>query len=153
MQSGAITGFFHVAVTTANIEQSLRFYRDGLGLHVARRAKASSTAREIWALDPDDVDIAFLEVPGGVLIELFEFHGIERHPASSRPCDPASSHFCLYVNEIEALHERMAELGFRSRSGRVVTIADGPLQGCKAVYLIDPDGYHVELFQRANSDA
>jgi len=28
-------------------------------------------------------------------------------------------------------------------------IAHGPLAGAKVVYIVDPDGYHVELFERA----
>ena len=41
------------------------------------------------------------------------------------------------------------EAGFRSRGGEVVTIDRGPHHsGVKAVYLVDPDGYHVELYCR-----
>ncbi|MGO9509012.1 MAG: hypothetical protein ACLPXZ_17325 [Mycobacterium sp.] len=30
-----------------------------------------------------------------------------------------------------------------------MSIEDGPLAGAKVVYMVDPDGYHVELFERA----
>ena len=30
-----------------------------------------------------------------------------------------------------------------------MTIDRGPHSGVKAVYLVDPDGYHVELYQKA----
>lgn len=146
---GRVTGFFHVSVTTSDLERSLRFYRDGLGLRIGSRGRSSSSAPTIWDLEVDDVDIAFLQVPGSdVVVELFEFHGVEQHPASSRPCDYASSHFCLLVDDAEAVLRRMVSLGYAARSRGVVTIEDGPLAGSRALYLIDPDGYHVELFQR-----
>jgi hypothetical protein len=39
-------------------------------------------------------------------------------------------------------------MGFRTRSAAVATIPVGPNKGGRAAYLLDPDGYHIELFQR-----
>jgi lactoylglutathione lyase len=83
------------------------------------------------------------------MIELTSFSGIETHPASARPCDPAHGHICLFVDDLDALYARLESLGHTSRAGEVMTIPTGPLAGAKAVYMIDPDGYHVELFERA----
>ena len=147
--TGRVTGFFHVAVTASDLQESLRFYHDGLGFEIAARNSSSSSARTIWNLDLDRAKIALLRVPGSeVMMELFEFEGIEQHPASSRPCDFGSSHFCVYVDDAESVWQRMQGMGYGARSDGVVTISDGPLAGSKAIYLIDPDGYHVELFQR-----
>lgn len=146
-----VTGFFHAGVTVSDMEAALRFYRDGLGLEVAFDGESTiETARRIWALNPERVRVVFLRVPGSdSLVELFEFEGIERHPASARPCDHGAGHMCLFVEDLDALHRRLAEHGFRSRAGEVVTIQDGPHAGAKVAYLIDPDGYHVELYQKA----
>jgi catechol 2,3-dioxygenase-like lactoylglutathione lyase family enzyme len=54
---------------------------------------------------------------------------------------------CLYVDDAESLHARAVERGYRSRGGEVVEIERGPHAGAKAVYLVDPDGYHVELYE------
>jgi hypothetical protein len=81
------------------------------------------------------------------VVELFEFVGIERHPASARPCDYGAGHMCLFVEDAEALHRRISDLGFSSRSGEVVRIEAGPHTGAKVAYLIDPDGYHVEVYE------
>ena len=146
----SVTGFFHAGVTVSDMDQSLRFYRDVLGLEViSDGVTGGDHARRIWGFEPGTVRVVFLRVPGSdAVIELFEFQGIERHPASARPCDYGAGHFCLFTDDAEALHARMLGLGFRSRSGEVVEINRGPHAGVKAVYLIDPDGYHVELYQR-----
>lgn len=47
------------------------------------------------------------------------------------------------------MHQRLGALGFRARSDEVVVVQDGPLAGAKVVQMVDPDGYHVELFERA----
>lgn len=145
-----IIGFFHAGVTVSDMDAALRFYRDGLGLEVISDGSASgASARAIWALDPGRVRVVFLRVPGSdAVVELFEFSCVERHSASARPVDHGAGHLCLYVDDAEALHARLAAAGFRSRSDAVVTIERGPHAGAKAVYILDPDGYHVELYQR-----
>lgn len=146
----SVTGFFHAGVTVSDMGAALRFYRDGLGLEVIHDGRATGAeAARIWALDPGEVRVVFLRVPGSdAVVELFEFTGVERHGASARPVDYGAGHFCLFTDDAEALHERMTALGFRSRSGEAVTISAGRHTGAKAVYLIDPDGYHVELYQK-----
>lgn len=147
----SVTGFFHAGATVKDMDASLGFYRDGLGLEVAFLGESAiEYARRIWNLDPERVRVAFLRVPGSdSFVELFEFGGLERHPASARPCDYGAGHMCLFVDDLDALHARMAELGFSSRAGQVVTIEDGPHAGSKVAYLIDPDGFHVECYQKA----
>jgi catechol 2,3-dioxygenase-like lactoylglutathione lyase family enzyme len=149
--NGRVTGFFHAGITVRDMDEALRFYRDGLGLEVAFEGESAiAFARRIWNLHPERVRVVFLRVPGSdTLVELFEFIGIERHPASARPCDHGAGHICLFVEDLDALHARMVEMGYRSRSGHVVTIEDGPHAGAKVVYLIDPDGYHVECYEKA----
>jgi lactoylglutathione lyase len=145
-----VTGFFHAGVTVSDMEQALRFYRDVLGLHVVSDGKTGGAeAARIWAMDPGDVRVVFLRVPGSdAMVELFEFTGIERHSASARPCDHGAGHFCLFTDDAESVHDRAIAHGFRSRGGEVVEITRGPHAGAKAVYLVDPDGYHVELYQK-----
>jgi lactoylglutathione lyase len=147
----SVTGFFHTGVTVSNMEQSLRFYRDVLGLEIISDGQTGGpAAQRIWAIDPGDVRVVFLRVPGSdAVIELFDFQGVERHAASSRPCDYGAGHFCLFTDDAEGLHARALEAGFRSRSGEVVTIDRGARAGARVVYLIDPDGYHVELYEKA----
>jgi catechol 2,3-dioxygenase-like lactoylglutathione lyase family enzyme len=146
-----VTGLFHAGVTVSDMEESLRFYRDGLGLEVLLDGESAiGAAREIWNLDAERVRVVFLKVPGtDSVVELFQFFGIERHAASARPCDYGAGHMCLYVDDAEALHARLTELGYGSRAGEVVTIANGPHAGAKAVYMLDPDRYHVELYERS----
>jgi catechol 2,3-dioxygenase-like lactoylglutathione lyase family enzyme len=146
----SITGFFHAGVTVSDMDAALRFYRDLLGLEVISDGwTGGDAARRIWNIEPGKVRVVFLRVPGSdAVVELFEFGAVERHPASARPCDYGAGHFCLYTDDAEGLHARALTAGFRSRGGEVVTIDRGPHAGVKAVYLVDPDGYHVELYQK-----
>lgn len=144
-----VTGFWHAGITVSDMARSLAFYRDALGLAVISTGTSSSAAERTWAVPGARASIVFLRVPGSeVTIELIEYEGVEQHPASARPVDPAHGHICLYVDDLDAVHASLAAAGYRSRSGEVVTIVDGPFAGGKVVYMRDPDGYHVELFQQ-----
>jgi len=147
---GAVNGFFHAGVTVSDMDRALRFYRDGLGLDVISDGITGGPhAHRIWGMVTGRVRVVFLRVPGSdSVVELFEFQDMERHPASSRPPDYGAGHMCLYAEGLEELHERLVGLGYASRGGEVVTIEKGPHAGAKAVYMIDPDGYHVELYER-----
>ena len=111
-----INGLSHGGVTVTDMERSLRFYRDGLGLEVyIDRIANHDYLREVTAVPSTEVRIVYLRVPGSrVPIELLEHRGIERVPSRARPCDPGSVHLGLQVEDIDAFHERMVSLGFPS---------------------------------------
>jgi len=144
-----VTGFFHGGVTVADMDLSVPFYRDGLGLEVAfDKFLDGPYLPVVLDLPLTRIRAVYLHVPGGGFVELLEYHGLERLPAASRPCDPGAGHLCLYVEGIDEIWERVAGLGYRSRSGAPVDITAGPNAGARSIYLLDPDGYPVELFQR-----
>ena len=95
-----------------------------------------------------EIRIVYLRIPNSGFVELLEYRGVERHSASARPADFGGGHLCLYVDDIEAISARMQKLGYSSRSDRPVDIVAGPNIGAKVIYMIDPDGYFIELFQK-----
>ncbi|MFP5343851.1 MAG: VOC family protein [Candidatus Limnocylindria bacterium] len=145
----AVTGFFHGGITVRDMDRSLVFYRDGLGLEQAfDRILDAPYLREVLDLEFQHIRAVYLHVPGGGYVELLEYVGIERLSAASRPCDYGAGHLCLYVDDVDAMHARLVELGFAARSSGVVDITAGPNQGARSCYMSDPDGYAVELFQK-----
>jgi lactoylglutathione lyase len=149
MSVTGISGLNHSGITVSDMDRSLVFYRDGLGLEVDNDAILSAPyLKTILNLAFDAVRVVYLRVPGGGFIELLEYRGIETLPAASRPCDPGSGHVSLSVDDIDAQFAKLASLGFRARSAAPVDITAGPRQGARACYFRDPDGYSVELFQR-----
>jgi lactoylglutathione lyase len=154
MENSRVTGFWHAGVTVSDMEEALRFYRDGLGLELeSRRELEGGYAGSIVGLEIDSIDAVFLRVPGSdAQVELFEYRGVERHSASCRPCDHGAGHFCLYVEDLEALAARLRAAGFSART-EPVAIDRGPRAGATVVYAIDPDGYHVELYEPPGSAA
>ncbi len=144
-----VTGFFHGGITVNDMDRSLVFYREGLGLEQEfDRILDAPYLKAVLGLDFDRIRAVYLRIPGGGFVELLEYVGVERFPAASRPCDFGAGHLCLYVDDVAAIHERLLGLGFRARSAEVVDITAGPNAGARSVYMSDPDGYAVELLQK-----
>ena len=145
----AVTGFFHAGITVRDMDRSLVFYRDGLGLEQEfDRILDAPYLKAVLGLAFDHIRAVYLRIPGGGFVELLEYVGVERFPAASRPCDYGAGPLCRFVDDVAALHARLAGLGFAARSESIVEITAGPNQGAKSCYMADPDGYAVELFQK-----
>jgi catechol 2,3-dioxygenase-like lactoylglutathione lyase family enzyme len=148
-----VSGFFHGGIAVSDMERSLAFYRDLLGLevHFDVTLDAVEYVRHALGIEMRDCRIVYLRVPGseGVFVELLEYHGTDARPtAEPRPWDPGTGHLCLYVTDTQAVLDRAIGAGYRTRSTSAATIPLGPNRGALAGWLIDPDGYHIELFQR-----
>jgi catechol 2,3-dioxygenase-like lactoylglutathione lyase family enzyme len=142
----------HAGVTVGDMNRSLEFYRDLLGLEVISDVRLTDLfVFEIAGLKAEAIRIANLGVAGTrqVLIELLEYQGVERHPASARPCDPGNGHLCLEVTDIDALGRHLGDADVPMRSPAAVGIDIPAIRGAKALYVSDPDGYYVEFHQRA----
>lgn len=150
-ETGSVVGFFHAGVTVRDMDAALRFYVEGLGLEIWFQSQAAGpNAERIWGSPGAKAKVTFLKVPGSdAIVELFEFRDVERHAASSRPPDYGAGHFCLFVEGIDAVHERLVGLGYHGRSETPTTITEGRHAGTRVIYMIDPDGYHVELYDRS----
>jgi lactoylglutathione lyase len=147
-----VSGFFHGGIAVSDMERSLAFYRDALGLpvHFDVVLDAVEYVRDVLGTAMRDARVVYLRVPGseGVFVELIEYRGTDGRPIKPRAWDPGTGHLCFHVADAAALHARVLAMGFRSRSAGVATIPVGPNRGGRAAYLLDPDGYHIELFQR-----
>lgn len=145
-----ITGFFHGGITVKDMETSLAFYRDGLGLSIKfDRILDGPYLNVVLGLSHKRIRAVYFDIPGGGYLELLEYQEIERFDASSRPCDYGAGHFCFYVEGIDEIAERMFAKGYKARSESCVDITAGPNAGARSLYLKDPDGYYIELFQKA----
>ena len=143
-----VTGFFHGGITVSDMDRSLVFYRDGLGLDIVFDTVIDGPyLKRILGIEFDEMRVVYLRVPGGGFVELLEYRGIERMPARARPQDFGGGHFCLFVEGMDEIVERLAELGFGGRAPDATDITTGPNTGAKGMYLFDPDGYNIERFQ------
>ena len=83
-----ITGLSYVAIKSDRFEETLRFYKDGLGLFLVQQTK----------------DSAVLRVPDGTVIEVFAGGEPSRNTAGI-------THFCFNAHNLKAVMERAVCFG------------------------------------------
>jgi len=143
-----IVGVHHTSFTVADLDRSVEFFRDVLGLEVlfVREVRDDYFGR-IVGLPGCAVKAALLRLPGASHhVELFQYLDPPGHSVQPRPCDPGSCHLSFLVDDLPGL---CAELEQRSVDlvSEAIEITAGPNRSGYGVYLRDPNGILIELFQ------
>jgi catechol 2,3-dioxygenase-like lactoylglutathione lyase family enzyme len=139
----------HGSVTVADLDRSIGFWRDVIGLELLGSGEvAFPHLDEIIGLGPTRLRWAEFAVPDGTMIELFQYLEPRGTPLQQRTCDPGAAHFCFEVSDIDGLVARCYTAGIATRSAGPVRIVQGDYVDWRCVYLSDPDGFTVELVER-----
>ncbi len=144
-----VTGLDHVSVTCADLDASIAFYSDVLGLSVAARGE-SEDSELAQLMDRDRVRIrwADVEVGDGVILELVQFLEPTGAPLVKSLWNPGATHLGLGVADLDAAHARLLAGGVRVLSRPVRLTEEGAWHDVRVLYAIDPDGIWIELVQR-----
>ena len=143
----------HTGLTVRDLERSLGFYRDLLGMEVVfAQEKQGGYLAEIVGYPDAHVRMAHLAFTGDAQrIELFEY--LVPAPAQPGRASPHRDHAHLSARRGPRRHARAAA---RSRVAFVsppVLVDTGANAGGLGLYLHDPDGALVELFQPPSDTA
>ena len=152
MPAWAIAGPRHAGITVSDLDRSLAFYEGLVGLELLWRRlyKEDEVKRIVGVPDATGLDIAMLRVPGSDFeVELLEYRGVDPVSGASPPFHSGTGHFCLFVTDIDALHEELRGQGVAFRSDGPVEMTAGANAGGKSLYSLDRDGYVIELHERA----
>ena len=143
-EEGFVTGYWHSGFVVADLDRSVRFYSEGLGLTLIRRFRTgSASSAQVLAYDRVDVKGALLEVACGAILELLEY--VEPRTAARQISERhviASAHLALLVDDVEAILSRLVEYGGTRHNDPAKTEA-----GKILTYAQDPDGNWLELAQ------
>ena len=139
-----VTGLHHASLTVTDLDRSLHFYRDLLGVPVREQVDAAGeTLTAVSGEAAGQVRIADLDLGDGRVLEL-----IERGDGTT-PEHAAGHHIAFQVDDIVATYRRLVKAGVRARSKpqSLGPEAGRHWAGCIVVYMTDPDGATVELVQ------
>lgn len=125
--------FLHTMLRVVDLERSITFYTDVLGMHLLRRQEYPE-GRFTLAF------VGYQQEYDGAVIELTWNWDVKAYDHGN-----AFGHLAIAVSDAAAACEAI-----RSRGGRVVREA-GPMKHGKTViaFVEDPDGYRIELIERS----
>ena len=139
-------GVHHSAICTADVERSLRFWRDGLGFTEMFDQQFTGDWPELFGAKTDRLRSIFLGDPQSLdcgIVELVELSGAdEALPAALRP---RHGFFLLSLQrDVDETLSALAALGFTDGVRRITVTAPGGKTVTMAV-ITAPDGVLVEL--------
>lgn len=129
--SDAKMKFDHVTITVANMQRSVEFYRDLLGLKVLGKLENKEESSLFVYLDT-----------GNGVLELFEFQKEGRPVEASPNEDHGLKHIGFRVDSVDEVISRLRE--------RDVKITLEPLDangGVRIAFFEDPDGVLLEVIE------
>ena len=166
----AVRGLYNWIHSTGDAERSFPFYRDVLGIELARSPFAGPPAADapperirpvsnaapdplIWNLTDTkgarfrNVFMRATNTPFG--LELSEFLDIPRAERPPNPWDPGASRLVFFVRDLDGIMARLAADGAPSvtHGGRAVDTPRG-----RSFLVRDPDGYLVQVTQASPAD-
>jgi lactoylglutathione lyase len=144
---------FHFSFTVSDIEASIRWYRDVLGLELVHRQRQDNDyTRTLVGMPGAVLEVAQFRLPGTApamsthLLELVEYDEGAGERIPLRTNNVGVAHLAFVVTGIQDEYERLRSLGVEFRN-RPVEIAEGVNRGGYSCYFSDPDGITLELIQ------
>ncbi|MGL4762855.1 MAG: lactoylglutathione lyase [Sarcina sp.] len=119
----------HTCLRVMNLQKSLEFYRDALGLVETRRKEFPEYKFDLVYLS---------DVVGGYEVELTYNYD----PEKPYVIGDGFSHIAIGVDDLEALREKHIEMGYE-----VTPLKGLPGEPPKYYFVTDPDGYKVEVLR------
>lgn len=123
----------HTRYRVNDLDKTVRFYKDVLGLEEIRRSKS-----------PRGSELVFMKTPGSEeLIELCSF------PASGPvQVQPDLTHLAFEVDSLEEFGKHLTKLGLKYSDGPHIKPDGGGI-----AFVDAPEGYEIELIQVAKTGA
>ena len=147
--NSVMLGVHHVGLTVADRDSALKFWETFLG-KPARWATVLDRPYlgKIVGMPGVRINAAFIDLPGGVIVELLDYQVNERSPNPDRTSNPGNVHLCLKVEDAAASWRRAVDAGARPLTPNgPVDIDGGPNIGARGAYLRIHDGITLEIFQ------
>jgi lactoylglutathione lyase len=119
----------HTRMRVNDLERSVKFYEEVLGLTVGRRHTSPRGAVLAFLRAPNsDEEIELCQLPGSPPVEV----------------QPDLMHLAFEVDDLRVFVAHIAKLGYKLSDGPTLTGS-----GSTIAFIDAPEGYEVELIQRA----
>jgi lactoylglutathione lyase len=124
-----VTKLLHTRMRLNDVERSVRFYKDALGLIETRRHTSPRGAQLVFLKAPgSEEELELCQLPGSAPVQV----------------QPDLMHLAFGVPDLEAFAAELKRKGY--------ALSDGPTRtgsGSLIAFIDAPEGYEVELIQEA----
>ena len=141
----------HVGITVKDLDASIRFYHDVLGLQFSNEPSPWFEGPELGpAVGVPGAALRQVSLlVGDTILELLEYKSPQSETSEPlKSNNVGASHVAFLIDDIEAKKAELEAQGVNFFS-QVHVVDEGVLAGWRWVYFSDPDGYPLELVEVA----
>jgi catechol 2,3-dioxygenase-like lactoylglutathione lyase family enzyme len=146
-----ITGVHHKGITVSNLERSIDFYHEVLGLELVTEPSPVFSGEVLSngvGIPGTSLKLALLKA-GDATVELLQYYSPDSPIDRPMPQNAlGAQHVAFLVDDIDASVKALEAKGIKFFSP-VNVVDDGLLAGWRWVYFSDPDGVALELVEVA----
>jgi catechol 2,3-dioxygenase-like lactoylglutathione lyase family enzyme len=150
-----VTRTHHIGMSVADIDAALRFWEGLLGRKARWRTVLDKPYLGRHVGYPGiAMDAAFVDLPGGGVLELLEYRTDAKAPNPDATANPGNVHLCLAVADCGAAWKKAVALGARPIApDGPIEVTHGPNAGARVAYLRIHDGITLEFYEPAKVPA
>jgi catechol 2,3-dioxygenase-like lactoylglutathione lyase family enzyme len=148
-----VKAVWHFSFTVSDIDQSIAFYRDILGMELVHTQEGNNAyTRRLVGYPDAHIRVAMFKTPADTcspsshVLELVEYVAPAGTAIDTSTVNVGSAHMAFVVDDITATYETWRQQGVRFKSDPVA-IEEGINQGGYTVYFLDPDDITLEIIQ------
>lgn len=139
-----VKGYRHTGIICKDIQESLIFYRDFLGLDVIQDFwDGSDYINEITNMSGANVHMIKLEAGDGTVVELLDYVTHTTGSIDREVYAVGSCHIAFQVHDIEFAYETLSGYGVELLSKPILS-SEGIAKVC---FCLDPDNTRIELVE------
>lgn len=145
----------HFSFTVSNIDQSIAWYTEVLGLEFVHRQRGDNAyTRKLVGFEDAVLEAAQFRIPGVEprlsthMLELVQYVSPPGVAVPLATNNVGVAHLAFVVDDIDSEYQRLSERGVVFVNPPV-RITEGANRGGAACYFRDPDGITLELLQKA----
>lgn len=138
---------YHIGLTVSDLERSMAFYRQAVGMTLEyRSAVASEAFDKLIAIDGIHIQFCYLTL-GGFRLQLIEYvSGGSDTTLDLGHNKVGNPHISFWVDDVESHYERLKALGVTVTSE--ILTQESPDLCARTFYCADPDGVQVEFCEK-----
>jgi catechol 2,3-dioxygenase-like lactoylglutathione lyase family enzyme len=153
MVASHITSVAHTGVTVSDLDRSVAFFRDALGLEVSDPIHCTGEMFEqVTGVPGCVIDVVFVTLPNHTIELLCYSNPKDKANSTLRPCDNGHLHLSFNVDDIDAVIAAGRPFGFEPLNP-IQTVKSGGFAGMRVMYTKGPDNLIIELMETRPTSA
>ena len=143
-----LKSFFHTGFVVKDLEKSVAFYADVLGMRVAGRVERQGEfANQLLGFPEAHIKGALMDQGEGHQLELLQYINPPSGPGNIARNDLGAAHLAFFVDDLDKFYEETSTKGLRFNNPPAAALDDQGKVSMKACYAQDPDGNWLEFVE------